>query len=193
MSSENASFSLTGGILAGGLATRMGGANKGLMLHRGKPMVQWIYQTMLDSTTTVLVNANQYQDEYDALGFITIQDQDHLNKGPLSGILRALQASQTSHLLVCPCDTPNITKQAFAALINAARQQPSTIHYLTSLQRAQPLHAILPVGSTLPALIDWLAQDNLAVMGFYKCCGAVPVCWERESDFYNINHEHELA
>ncbi len=51
-------------ILAGGLARRMGGVDKGLQLYQGVPLFWHCYQRLKNQVAEVAVNANRNQAIY---------------------------------------------------------------------------------------------------------------------------------
>jgi molybdopterin-guanine dinucleotide biosynthesis protein A len=61
---------ITGVILAGGLARRMGRVDKGLQLLDGKPLFQWVAERFAPQVEQLLVNANQNATVYDQLSAI---------------------------------------------------------------------------------------------------------------------------
>jgi molybdopterin-guanine dinucleotide biosynthesis protein A len=54
---------ITGVVLAGGKARRMGGEDKGLMCYRGRPLVAPALDALCLATGTVLINANRNREE----------------------------------------------------------------------------------------------------------------------------------
>ena len=65
---------VTGLILAGGEGRRMGRADKGLQLLRGKPMAAWVLERLAPQVDEVLINANRNADRYAALGRRVVPD-----------------------------------------------------------------------------------------------------------------------
>ena len=52
-------MSITGIILAGGLARRMGGIDKGLIPFLGKPMIAHVIDQLKPQVEDMLINANR--------------------------------------------------------------------------------------------------------------------------------------
>ena len=65
---------ITGVILAGGLARRMGGVDKGRQLLDGKPLVEHVAARLAPQVGTLLINANRSQSDYATLGYRLIGD-----------------------------------------------------------------------------------------------------------------------
>lgn len=99
-------ISISAVILAGGQAKRMGGADKGLQLLHGKPLFQHIYERLRTQVEQISINANRNHAEYSADGLMVFADRIAGFQGPLSGILTALERSETDFVLFVPCDCP---------------------------------------------------------------------------------------
>jgi len=186
--------SLTGVILAGGKSTRMASQDKGLLLFAGQPMALRVALALKNVTDIVFINANKNIELYSELGFEVVSDiEKHHDKGPLSGLFTCLQRTETSHLLISPCDTPRISCAAFLSLQAASIENPNQIHYLTSESGFHPLHAILPTDAALLKLDEFLEQKNrYSVMGFYDFFGCASVMWNKEEELLNVNTPDEL-
>ncbi|MEO9654953.1 molybdenum cofactor guanylyltransferase [Marinomonas sp.] len=185
-------FSITGAILAGGKGQRMGGVNKGLLIWADQPLVMHVHQAMEQVVEDISFNTNDHLEAYQVFRVKVISDQDHQNKGPLSGIFSCLQEAQGSHLLISPCDTPCISPQAFKVLLESAQKQPDCIVYLSSESGDHPLHGVIPKAS-INDLERYLQGNRFNVMGFYQVYGAQAVDWPHESELLNINTQQCLA
>lgn len=187
--------SLSGAIVAGGKGERMSGRDKGLLLYNGLAMVQHVFQSMPDTIEKVFINANRNVKEYEKLGVDVVTDRPkYKDKGPLSGLFSCLKHADSSHLLISPCDTPNITEEAFTALVEAGMHEPDKIHYFISHSGMHPLHAILPVKSALSVLKTFLdKKEGNSVIAFYQLHGCHSVHWDRDNDLLNINRPEQLS
>lgn len=65
---------ITGVVLAGGKARRMGGTDKGLLELDGKPLWRHVADTLALQVETVVVNANRHRDIYQQSGLKVIPD-----------------------------------------------------------------------------------------------------------------------
>ena len=99
---------VTGVILAGGRAIRMGGEDKGLVLLRDRPMIQWVLDRLSPQVSKILINANRNKAKYAAFGYPTVADTAAEFQGPLAGIAAALAEADTPWLVSVPCDSPLI-------------------------------------------------------------------------------------
>jgi molybdopterin-guanine dinucleotide biosynthesis protein A len=186
--------SLSGVVLAGGKSERMGHQDKGLLLFQNEPMALQVSQAFKSVTDYVFINANRNIEQYSALGFDVLSDVDgYSEKGPLSGLFASLNYVSSSHLVVSPCDTPCISGAAFLELQMMSKEFPDKIHYLKSASGSHPLHAILPVASSLLALKVFLDQiGRNSVMAFYEAFGCQEVLWSKDSELLNVNTPNYL-
>ena len=60
--------SITGVVLAGGRAERMGGRDKGLLILAGRPMATFALTVLGPQVGHLMINANRNHDQYRALG-----------------------------------------------------------------------------------------------------------------------------
>ena len=102
---------ITGLILAGGRARRMGGQDKGLIPLAGRPLIAWVIAALQPQVGRILISANRNQADYAALGFPVIEDEAGGAElagfqGPLAGIAAAMTLAETPWLLTLPCDAP---------------------------------------------------------------------------------------
>ena len=65
---------VSGLILAGGRATRMGGIDKGLQVFKNKALVQWTLDLLQNQVASVYINANRSIEEYEQLGCTVLKD-----------------------------------------------------------------------------------------------------------------------
>lgn len=94
-------------ILAGGRSQRMNGADKGLLLLHGQPLVRRVYDRLRPQLATIVINANRNAARYAELtGAPVIADDWDDYRGPLAGIDAGFRATQSDWLLAVPTDVP---------------------------------------------------------------------------------------
>lgn len=93
---------LTGAILSGGQATRMGGLDKGLVTLGKIPLYQHVLQRLQPQVSGVIISANRNIEEYQKSGYPVLSDSISGFKGPLAGILTVLEHSPTEWVLFAP-------------------------------------------------------------------------------------------
>ena len=119
--------SITGLILAGGRARRMGGEDKGLIPLAGRPLIAWVIAALAPQVGRILISANRNQAAYAAFGHPVIGDEAGGTEltgfqGPLAGIAAAMTRMETPWLLTLPCDAPlapaDLASRLAAALVH---------------------------------------------------------------------------
>jgi len=118
---------VTGVILAGGRATRMGGMDKGLVPIHGRSMIAWVIDALRPQVSDLLINANRNHDRYGDFACPVIDDGDSEFRGPLAGMVSAMQAARTPYIAVVPCDSPLIGGELVERLYAAAASSGSPI------------------------------------------------------------------
>ncbi|HEY7842005.1 MAG TPA: NTP transferase domain-containing protein, partial [Gammaproteobacteria bacterium] len=78
--------SVTGVVLAGGAARRMGGSDKGLIRLAGRPMIEYVLDALRPQVDGILINANRNPDQYARYGIAVIADERTGFQGPLAGM-----------------------------------------------------------------------------------------------------------
>ncbi|HZP11458.1 MAG TPA: molybdenum cofactor guanylyltransferase MobA [Nevskiaceae bacterium] len=111
----------TGLVLAGGRGTRMGGADKGLVELRGRPLAAHVVDQLRPQVSRMLIGANRNHDRYSALGAPVISDATPDFRGPLAGMLAGLSRCETEWLVTVPCDLPSVPSDLVSELVRVAR------------------------------------------------------------------------
>lgn len=98
-----------GVILAGGLATRMGGGDKGLLPLGDGTLLSSVIDRLAPQVVEVALNANGDPSRFDALGLPVIPDSIEGYAGPLAGVLAGLDWAATrgaDTIVTAAADTP---------------------------------------------------------------------------------------
>lgn len=184
---------VTGVILAGGQARRMGGRDKGLVTFRGRPLVDWVVAGLRPQVAALVINANRNEQAYAALGYPVIADRIEGFQGPLAGFASAMAAASTPWIVTVPCDGPFLAADLVDRLCAALMHADAEIAVATDGKRMQPVYALLPValGPSLQAFLAagerkidlWYAQHRVALADLS----------DRPESFANINSEEDVA
>ncbi len=179
----------TGLVLAGGAGIRVGGADKGLLCWRGKPLAEHVVQGLRGEVDTVLISCNRNQEYYARLADSIIADQRPGFAGPLAGIEAAMAVLDSEFLLISPCDTPHLPGDLGARLLGALRGAGTSadISYAHDGDRAQYLCALLR-SRILDSLTRELDSGTRAVRDWYRQHQCITVDFSRQrTRFQNIN------
>ncbi|AGP46650.1 Molybdenum cofactor guanylyltransferase [Serratia plymuthica] len=176
---------ITGIILAGGRATRMGGEDKGLVQVAGIPLYQHVHARLQPQVGSIAISANRNQARYQESGLPTIGDLTTDFSGPLAGILAGLKYAATEWVVFVPCDVPDFP----TTLVEQLWQQkgPALAAYASDGERAHPTLALLHT-SLVPQLAGYLARGDRKLMLFLDAAGARQVTFiGQQAAFHNLN------
>ena len=157
---------ITGVILAGGRAQRLGVEDKGLMRVNGRPMVEYVIDQLRPQVGRILINANHNAERYGEFGFPVVPDLSRGIFGPLVGMASALQATDTEYLLTVPCDSPLLPANLAQSLYLRLKQEKAEISVAHDGDRVQPLFALLRK-ELLPSLLDYLENGGRKIDTWY--------------------------
>ena len=182
---------LTGVILAGGRARRMGGQDKGLVEYRGRPLLAHVIERLAPQVDALLINANRNRPQYAAFGYPVIADATGGFLGPLAGILAGLQEAPAGLLLTAPCDSPHVSRELAARLAEPLAEAGTEGAVACCEGRMQPVFAILRTALAGP-LAAFLQQGGRKIDAFYAAHAIAEVPFEDERAFRNINTPEDL-
>jgi molybdopterin-guanine dinucleotide biosynthesis protein A len=146
---------VTGALIAGGRASRLGGRPKGLLLVEGEPIAARslrLFGRLFGASLLVADDPAPYA----ALGATALPDAIP-GKGAPGGLHAALRAARTPWVFAAACDMPFLSAEAVALL--ADRRGGATAVVPRWAGRLEPLHALWSV-ACLPALEAALAGGH---------------------------------
>jgi len=190
--------SLSGVILAGGQARRMGGQDKGLLALCGEPMVAHAARRLAPQVGPLFINANRNLAQYQDYASTVVKDNtdaafgtDYL--GPLAGMLAAIDTANTEYVLTVPCDSPLLSADYAARMYQELHQHDAEICVASDGVRLQPVFALIATIlrddlyrflATGERKIDrWFARHHMVQADFS----------DTPAMFKNINTPEELA
>ena len=184
---------ITGLILAGGKASRMGGSDKGLIAFKGQPMVAHVIQRLSPQVDEILINANREIETYQSLGFTVITDEISDFAGPLAGLHAGMKAAKTEFLLSVPCDSPLLPEDLSQRLMAALELQQADIAVAKTGEQHHPVFCLCRT-SLAQDLEDFLDAGGRKVEGWQKQHAYVEVSFDdNPSAFSNVNTPEELS
>ena len=193
---------ITGCILAGGRASRMGGVDKGLQMFRGQTLVQHAITRLQSQVSKVLINANRNPTDYAMTGLKVIADTELADNGPLSGFLTGLQHCNTEWLVTVPCDSPFFPLNLVDRLSAAATQQQALIAMAQTPRLPDNSWELQPVfclmhRSLIHSLKDYLASGQRKISAWAQQQTPLALCEFEETaesahPFANANTLQEL-
>jgi molybdenum cofactor guanylyltransferase len=160
-------------ILSGGRATRMGGANKGLVQLHNTPLITYVIYKVSRMVDEVLISANRDIAAFAAFGYPVLSDQikekDGGLIGPLAGLHAGLTAAKHDYVLCVPCDMPNLPQHLANLLMQCLIDTNSDIVVVKANNDVIPV-VCLCKKSVLPSLTAYIAQGGRKVSTWQKSC-----------------------
>jgi len=182
---------VTGLVLAGGLARRMGGIDKGLVRVGGKPMIEHVLAALRPQVGPLMVNANRNLETYAGYGVPVVPDTIQGFQGPLAGIYSGLAETGTPYLLSVPCDSPLLAPDLVACMFRALVEEQADLAVAHDGKRQQPVFLLLrrELAPDLQAYLEggdrkidrWFARHKVANADLSH----------RPETFINVNDEDE--
>ncbi len=186
-----------GVILAGGLASRMGGGDKGLLPLGDVTLLDLVIARLSPQVADLALNANGDPERFAEIGLPVLADSISDYPGPLAGVLAGLDwaAEQgASHIVTAAADTPFFPADLVPRLMLAAEEQGRPIALARTENGRHPTFGLWPVAlreDLRQALQDgvrkvvlWTDRHGTAMADF-PVIGFDP--------FFNVNTPEDLA
>jgi molybdopterin-guanine dinucleotide biosynthesis protein A len=179
---------ITGVVLAGGRARRMGGEDKGLVLVDGEAMVVHALRGLKPQAGALLINANRNRQHYAELGGCeVVADADGDYAGPLAGMASAMQRATTRYILTVPCDSPLLASDLGERLFAALVAEDTEISVAHDGVRMQPVFALLDC-ALHHSIVAYLGSGERKIDAWYASRHiALADLRDRPDMFLNIN------
>jgi len=184
---------ITGVILAGGRARRMGGRDKGLLDLSGRPLISHVIASLGMQVGPLVINANRNLAEYRKFGYPVVKDATEGFDGPLAGIASCMALAETELMVCVPCDSPFIAGDLVDRLYHSLETGQADISMAHNGERTQPVFSMLKTSliSSLQEYLErggrkidsWFSEHRLAVADFS----------DRPDTFMNINTPDDIA
>lgn len=181
-----------GVILAGGLATRMGGGDKGLLKLGGTPILQHVIDRLDPQVDGVVLNANGDASRLANYALEVVPDSIADFAGPLSGVLAGLDYAANighTHIVSAAADTPFLPCDLVPQLLLAGGS--TGLALAASPSGRQPTFGLWPVAlrddlraalnDGLRKVVIWAQKHNAGTAEF-----------SNDAAFFNINTPQDL-
>lgn len=182
-----------GVILAGGEARRLGGADKAMVMLKGRPLIAHVLDRLEPQVEQVLISANGDAGRFASFGCDVLADDR--SQGPLSGILAALIRAAdlgATHLVSTPVDTPFLPGDLVPRLLLAAESSREGLALARDATGDHPATAIWPVGLASD-VAAFLQSGEAKVTRFTAAHRASFADFPDPRAFMNLNTPEDLA
>ncbi len=149
-----------GMILAGGLASRMGGGDKGLRPFRGGTLLGAVVARLSPQVADLALNAGGDPARFAAFGLPVVADSVAGQPGPLAGVLAGMDwavEKGAKAVVTVPCDVPFIPGDLVPRLMLAGQ---GGLAVAKSGGRLHPTVAVWPVALREPLRAALLAGER---------------------------------
>ena len=187
---------ITGLILAGGRAQRMGGIDKGLIPFLGKPLIESVIKRLGSQVGPILINANRNITKYATYGYPVIMDETPDFSGPLAGFSAGLKVCNTPYLLTAPCDSPLLPTDLGIKLATEMARGDFQLVYVSTKEIdgkvwAQPVFCLMRA-DLKASLETFIKKGDLKIDRWFKELHSSTVVFDDVQAFANVNTPEEL-
>ena len=190
------SMKTTAIVLSGGKGSRMGYKEKAWIMHREKPLLSHVIDSVSTQVDTILISRNNIKEpKYDKLPYKCISDQPYelehntfpvrAQLGPLAGIRACAMHVSTTFTLVVPCDLPRLPRNLVSELKSGIFDADIAVAFDGQIE--QPL-VFLAKTKVLETIDDYLISGKSSVKGWLNGVRRKRILFEDGADFFeNIN------
>ncbi|WP_230517221.1 MULTISPECIES: gephyrin-like molybdotransferase Glp [unclassified Janthinobacterium] len=193
---------ITGLILAGGLGTRMGQRDKGMLCLHGQPLARHVLQRLAPQVGQLAISVHADAGDYARFGLPVWPDALPGQLGPLAGLHSGMRHAGTPYLLTVPCDSPLLPPDLAARLAAGLTQDNADLAIAvteeldpatgSTVRRPHPVFCLVKT-SALPQLDSYLRGGERRMRTWHGPLRLAEVLFENNGAFGNINTPDELA
>lgn len=193
---------IPGVILAGGLARRMGGGDKGLLQLGDQSILAHVITRLTPQAAPIAINANGDPARFSAFGLPILPDATDDYPGPLAGVLAGLDWAAelgAPAIVTVAADTPFFPRTLTATLNSAAQRegQPIALAATPDPKRGtarHPTFGLWPV-ALRDDLRTALQDGTRKVVAWTDRHGAATALFDTGAidPFFNVNTPEDLA
>jgi molybdenum cofactor guanylyltransferase len=192
---------VAGVLLAGGLARRMGGGDKGMRRLGGRPIMERILERIRPQVTALIVNANGDPARFEGYGLPVMADVVEGYAGPLAGVLTGLEwaaehaPAGTRFVASFAVDAPFVPPDLVVRLRRAVDNDRAEMACAKSAGRTHPVFGLWPL-ALAPELRRALTEEEMRKIDRWTArYDLVEVDFPTEpfDPFFNVNDPGNLA
>ncbi len=168
--------------MAGGKSTRMG-RDKSLLPIGQIPLIQYVIDQLGLYFDKILISSNN--PEFKVRFKETVIPDAELGKGPVVGLMTAIQHSSTDANFVQACDIPETNTRLLKELLSPSEGYDAVVPQDAS-GRIEPLFAVYKK-SSLPAMEHVMQHENARATRIIRHCQSRLVKMDEEMAIQNLN------
>lgn len=190
---------ITGVLLAGGLARRMGGGDKCLQKLGGRFLLSYAIDAASEQVGKLILNANGDSSRFKKFNLPVVPDVIEGAQGPLAGVLTGMEwtaenISDCEWIVTFPTDAPFFPKNLVERMCREVRTHHADMACAHSNKRTHPVFALWPIrlaGDLRRAMLEknirkidkWTAKHKI-----------IHVDWSTDpyDPFFNINCPRDI-
>ncbi|MFC1680590.1 molybdenum cofactor guanylyltransferase MobA [Pseudomonadota bacterium] len=182
---------VTGIVLAGGRARRMGGIDKGLIDLDGMPMIAHVVRRLMPQVSGIIISANRNLTEYGEWTDRVVKDTIGDFDGPLAGMASGLDLVNTEFAATVPCDSPLLTKDLISRMYRECVSRAADIAVAHDGERLQPVFTMMRP-SLGASILGFLESGERKIDKWFEQHAFISVDFsDRPESFLNINTEDD--
>lgn len=189
---------VAGCILAGGLARRMGGGDKGLIRLGGRLVLDHVLDRLQPQVSACMLNANGDPARFASYGLPVVADSVEGFAGPLAGVLAGLEWARDNTgarwVATAATDTPFFPEDFVTQMLAAIQASGADMACAASNGRHHPVFGLWPVrlaDDLRHALVEedirkvdlWTARHKLVAVEFAA---------DPHDPFFNVNRPEDV-
>lgn len=177
-------------ILAGGRATRMFGADKGLIEYRGRKLIEHVIDRIAPQVEDIVISANRNLEAYSGFGFRVVADDSPDFPGPLAGLAAGMKEANSPFVLSVACDLPNLPADLVQRLCTRLGASDVSIAATSDGQQ----NAVALYRREVDAVLqNYLAGGGRKVADWQSSLAYTTVRFDDTAAFANINSPADLV
>lgn len=189
-----------GVLLAGGLARRMGGGDKGMRTLGGQTILARVIMRLANQCAGMILNANGDPARFAETGLPVVADDVPGFVGPLAGILAALHWAAAhrpaiSWVVSIPTDSPFLPRNLVAGLHRARQDAGTMLACATSAGQAHPVIGLWPVSLRDDLRRALTVENERKIDRWTARHGIAHAAWDTvpADPFFNANTPEDIA
>lgn len=191
---------VAGVVISGGQSRRWGEGDKFLAKLAGKTLLRHVVDRVRGQVRLLILNANGAVGQYQGLGLAVVPDIVPGSRGPLAGVLTALDWTRENlpgipWVLTVPSDAPFLPADLADRLMTAVEEEGADMACAVSGGRPHPVVGLWPVALCGQLRHALMVEDVRKIAAWTARYRVAHVTWPTGpvDPFFNVNTRDDLA